>query len=484
MAQIYLPNAITQLIDNSKLSIYADGANVEETLINLFEEYPSIRKQIFSSTGNLLETISVFLDNTNIEHLEGVQTKTYTESQIVIVKKTKNTEEKNHQNIYLSKEEVMRYSRHLIMPEVAVLGQKKLKSSSVLIIGLGGLGSPVGLYLAAAGIGRLGVVDFDIVDLTNLQRQVMYGTKDIGHSKLEVTKQRLTDLNPKIEIDTYQSGITTENALRIFQNYDVIVDGTDNFATRYLVNDACVMLGKPNVFGSIFRFDGQASVFFAEKGPCYRCVYPEPPPPEFVPSCAEGGVLGILPATIGSIQATEAIKLILGKGDSLIGRLLVFDALKMRFKELKLHKNANCAICSKNPTIKGLIDYKEFCGVPSQDTRSNNQPNLVVGDYEITPQQLKEKLDSNQDILVLDVRELTEYQICNLPKSTLIPIGELPFKLTQLDKNKEIVVYCKLGIRTSRAIHLLRDSGFNKAKGLIGGINLWAQKIDTDMPRY
>ncbi|KAF0250592.1 MAG: adenylyltransferase and sulfurtransferase [bacterium] len=356
-----------------------------------------------------------------------------------------------------------------------------------MIIGLGGLGAPVGLYLAAAGIGRLGLVDFDVVDLTNLQRQIMYGTKDIGQSKLEVTKQRLTDLNPKIEIETYQTGITRENAIRIFQNYDVIVDGTDNFATRYLVNDVCVMLGKPNVYGSIFRFDGQASVFFAEKGPCYRCVYPEPPPQEFVPSCAEGGVLGILPATIGSIQATETIKLILGKGDSLIGRLLVFDALKMKFKELKIHKNINCAICGEKPTITGLIDYKEFCGVPNEDrgnTSHSNHSNLVAGDYEITPQELKEKFDKSQDILVLDVRELAEYEICRIPNATLVPIGELFEKLTELDKNTEIVVYCKLGIRTSRAIHMLRDAGFNKAKGLIGGINLWAQKIDTDMPRY
>lgn len=383
--------------------------------------------------------------------------------------------------IELSNEEIRRYSRHLIMPEVALAGQKKLKAASVLLVGAGGLGSPLALYLAAAGIGRIGLVDYDVVDATNLQRQVIHGTKAIGRSKLESAKERMLDLNPFIQVDTYETVLTSENALDILKDYDVIVDGTDNFPTRYLVNDACVLLGKPNVYGSIFRFEGQVSVFYAKEGPCYRCLFPTPPPPGLVPSCAEGGVLGILPGTIGTLQATETIKLILGIGEPLIGRLLLYDGLQMRFEEVKLGKNPKCPVCGENPTITELIDYEAFCGMPAHDREDGSG---LASEWEITPQQLKERLDRGERIVIVDVREPHEWDIAHIEGARLIPLGELAARVHELDSADPIVLHCKTGARSARALEFLRGIGFRKLKNLKGGINAWAREVDPRLPTY
>ncbi len=383
-----------------------------------------------------------------------------------------------HEEVKLSPEEYRRYGRHLIMPEVGLEGQQKLKASGVLMIGAGGLGSPLGLYLAAAGVGRLGIVDFDVVDDSNLQRQILHSTKDVGRSKLESAKERINGVNPHVHVEPYRTQLTAENALDILKDYDVVVDGTDNFPTRYLVNDACVLLKKPNVYGSIFRFEGQASVFYAEEGPCYRCLYSEPPPPGLVPSCAEGGVLGVLPGIVGTIQATETIKLILGIGTPLIGRLLLFDALAMQFRELTLRKNPDCPICGEHPTIDHLIDYEAFCGVTPQPTDGKLQK-----EFEITVGDLKAKLDRGEDVFVLDVREPHEYRIVNL-NGYLVPLNDLPKRVNELDSAKDIVVHCHHGIRSVRAVDFLRQVGFKKVKNLVGGIDQWSLKIDPKLPRY
>ncbi len=378
--------------------------------------------------------------------------------------------------VRLSHEEIRRYGRHLIMPEVGLDGQKKLKAASVLMIGAGGLGSPLGLYLAAAGVGRLGIVDFDVVDESNLQRQILHSTVDVGRPKLQSARERIHALNPHVEVETYATQLNSENALEIFRDYDVVVDGTDNFPTRYLVNDACVLLKKPNVYGSIFRFEGQASVFDATRGPCYRCLYAEPPDPGLVPSCAEGGVLGVLPGIIGTIQATETVKLILGAGEPLLGRLLLFDALAMTFREVRLRKNPDCPICGDHPSIRELIDYDAFCGLTPQAEGQD-------GEAAISVQELKERLDRGDDIFLLDVREPQEYQIVNLG-AHLIPLGELPARVNELDTSREIVVHCHSGARSARAVAFLRQMGFKKVKNLAGGINQWAARIDPTMPRY
>jgi molybdopterin/thiamine biosynthesis adenylyltransferase/rhodanese-related sulfurtransferase len=378
----------------------------------------------------------------------------------------------------LSNEEILRYSRHLIMPEVGMDGQLKLKAAKVLLIGTGGLGAPLGLYLTAAGVGKIGLVDFDVVDFTNLQRQVTFGTTDIGRKKTEAARERLCNLNPDVEIATYETMLTSENALEILKDYDVIVDGTDNFPTRYLVNDACILLGKPNVYGSIFRFEGQVTVFGVPDGPCYRCLYPEPPPPGLVPSCAEGGVLGVLPGIIGSLQAMETIKLLLGTGDSLAGRLLLFDALALKFRELKLRKNPDCPVCGANPTVTKLIDYFEFCGV-----RGEEAPDVDLHVPEITPRDLKQRLDNGDDLFILDVREPHEYQICNL-NGHLIPLGELPRRVHELDSSREIVAHCRSGKRSAEAVDFLRKAGFRKIFNLRGGILSWSTEVDPSVPRY
>ncbi len=383
-------------------------------------------------------------------------------------------------NIDLSHAEILRYSRHLLIPEVGLSGQKKIKAASVLVIGTGGLGSPVALYLAAAGVGRIGLVDYDRVDESNLQRQVIHGTSQIGKLKVESARQRMLDINPDIQVEVYNEPFTSENALQIAQDFDILIDGTDNFPTRYLSNDVSVLLGKPNVYGSIFRFDGQVSVFDARNGPCYRCLFPEPPPPGLVPSCAEGGVLGVLPGTIGTLQATEALKLILGIGETLIGRLLLFNALDMSFDFVTLRKNPNCKICGPNPEITELIDYEEFCGVPGHD----HEEGRVGGDWDIEVGQLAEKLQMGEDIHLLDVREPHELEISQLEGADLIPLGQLAARLSELDSADEMVVFCKSGTRSARALELLASAGFRKVKNLSGGINAWAQEVDPSLPIY
>ena len=383
----------------------------------------------------------------------------------------------------LSADEIKRYSRHLIMPEVGMDGQRRLKAGSVLCIGAGGLGSPAAMYLAAAGIGRIGIVDFDVVDFSNLQRQVIHGTSDVGRSKLASAKDRLLELNPHIRIETYETALSSRNALDLFRPYDVILDGTDNFPTRYLTNDACVLLGKPNAYGSIFRFEGQASVFAMKDGPCYRCLYPEPPPPGLVPSCAEGGVLGVLPGVVGTIQATEAIKLIMGIGEPLVGRFLIYDALRMKFRELKLKKDPDCPVCGTHPTVTELIDYEQFCGVApaatevAVSTANNNETETDVTE-------LKRRIDAKEDFYLLDVREPNEFQIGRIPGSTLIPLGEVPQRVNEIPRDKEIVVHCKMGGRSAKAAAFLRTQGYTNVKNLKGGITDWSDKIDSSVPKY
>jgi len=387
-------------------------------------------------------------------------------------------------DVSLSHKEIRRYSRHLIMPEVGMNGQKKLKAASVLLIGAGGLGSPLAMYLAAAGVGRLGLVDYDTVDYSNLHRQIIHGTKDVGRLKLESAKDRILDINPHVQVDTYEVPLTSANALELFAPYDIVIDGTDNFPTRYLTNDACVLLGKPNVYGSIFRFEGQASVFYAKEGPCYRCLFPEPPPPGLVPSCAEGGVLGVLPGTIGAIQATEAIKLILGVGEPLIGRLLLYDATTMSFDEVRLRKNPNCPICGENPTITELIDYEQFCGMPAHD--HSEFATQAIGVPSITPIELKQRLDAGDDLFILDVREPHEWEISNLAGlgAVLIPKGQILEHLGELDTAREMVVQCKTGGRSADVILELQRHGYKKLINLEGGINRWAQEVDMSLPVY
>jgi molybdopterin/thiamine biosynthesis adenylyltransferase/rhodanese-related sulfurtransferase len=379
----------------------------------------------------------------------------------------------------LTHEEILRYSRHLLIPEIGLKGQQKLKASSVLVIGTGGLGSPAALYLAAAGVGRIGIVDYDVVDASNLQRQIIHGTSTLGQRKVESARRRMLDLNPDIEVIAYDEPFTSENAMRIAADYDVIVDGTDNFPTRYLSNDVAVFLGKPNVYASIFRFDGQVSVFYAREGPCYRCLFPAPPPPGLVPSCAEGGVLGVLPGVIGSLQATEALKLLLGIGEPLIGRLLLYNALDMSFEFVELKKNPNCRVCGLNADIKTLIDYEEFCGVPGHDREEGS----AGSGWDITPAELAERLQTN-GILLLDVREPHELEISRLPGALNIPLGQLAARLSELDSAREMVVFCKAGTRSARALELLVSAGFRKVKNLKGGINAWAREVDPSLPIY
>jgi sulfur-carrier protein adenylyltransferase/sulfurtransferase len=377
----------------------------------------------------------------------------------------------------LTNDEILRYSRHLIMPEVGMEGQQKLKAARVLCVGAGGLGSPLALYLGAAGVGTLGIVDFDVVDYTNLQRQIIHTTADVGRKKLDSAAEKLMAINPFLNIRKFETRLSSDNALELFRDFDVIADGTDNFPTRYLVNDACVLTGRPNVYGSIFRFEGQASVFATKEGPCYRCLYSEPPPPGLVPSCAEGGVLGILPGLVGVIQATEVIKLILGKGDPLIGRLLMIDALGMKFRELKLRKNPHCPACGTHRTITKLIDYDQFCGI-----RGEEKP-VEAGVPEIQVEELKRRLDAGDDLFVLDVREPHEYQICNI-SGHLIPLGDLPKRVHELDSSREIVAHCRSGVRSAKAVTFLQQAGFKKVHNLAGGILAWADRVDPKMAKY
>jgi len=382
----------------------------------------------------------------------------------------------------LTNDEIKRYSRHLIMPEVGIDGQRRLKAGKVLCIGAGGLGSPAAMYLAAAGMGTIGLVDYDVVDFSNLQRQIIHGTPDVGRSKLASAKDRLHAINPHVDIQTYETALSSENAMQLFEPYDVILDGTDNFPTRYLTNDACVLLGKPNAYGSIFRFEGQASVFATKNGPCYRCLYPEPPPPGLVPSCAEGGVLGVLPGIIGVIQATESVKLIAGIGEPLIGRFLIYDALRMHFRELKLRKDPDCPVCGTHPTVKKLIDYEQFCGL--RPAASEAVPVNASNALEISAVELKQRLDRGDQLRIIDVREPNEWQINRIPGAQLIPLGEIPRRYAELDPEEELVMQCKIGGRSAKAADFLRSVGFKRVLNLRGGIVEWIDKVDPTLPKY
>ncbi len=494
MPKILIPTALFGQTDGRR-EVAVPGATLDEALAGLAACCPDITKHLFKDgrPGDplaLRSFVRIFIGDTDAQFLRGGATPVGEETEIRIVPSIAGGAGEtasiavpldNPESVELSRDEILRYSRHLIMPEVALEGQKRLKAASVLCIGTGGLGSPLALYLAAAGVGRIGLVDFDVVDYTNLQRQVLHGTKDIGRPKIESARQTLSDINPDIVIETHETRLTSENALDLFRPYDLIVDGTDNFPTRYLVNDACVLLGKPNVYGSIFRFEGQATVFWAEKGPCYRCLYPEPPPPGLVPSCAEGGVLGVLPGTVGCIQATEAIKLILGRGEPLIGRLLLFDALGMRFKELKLRKDPDCPICGAHPTITGLIDYEEFCGVGRGEESAPADAEAVP---EITVRELKEKMDRGEPLTLVDVREPHEWAIARIPGAKLIPLGQIAERASELDSADEIVLHCKGGLRSAQALRQLRQAGFRRLKNLQGGILAWSDEVDPAVPKY
>lgn len=479
---VVIPTPLRQYAGNRDM-VEIEADSVGEALDDLVDRYDQLRRHLYADDGRLRNFVNVYVNEEDIRYLQTNMTSLKDGDTISIVPSIAGGSfslmdrlAANRKDA-LSPAEIKRYSRHLILPEVGMAGQLKLKQSSALIVGAGGLGVPLTQYLSAAGVGRLGLVDFDVIDPTNLQRQVLYGTKDVGRKKLEVAKERVQQINPNVDVQTYDTRLTSDNALDILKAYEVIIDGTDNFPTRYLVNDASVLLKKPNVYGSIFRFEGQASVFYGEKGPCYRCLYAEPPPPGLVPSCAEGGVLGVLPGIVGSIQAIEAIKLLLGRGDTLIGRLLVFDALRMKFRELRLRKNPACPVCGTNPTIKELIDYEEFCGLRG--------PSEQVGEEaQITVEELKEKIDEGQEVVLLDVREPMEWEIARLDKAVLMPVAQVPARVNELSTADEIVVYCKTGARSGRITNFLRELGFRKVKNLAGGIDMWAEKVEPEMPRY
>src|ERR1043166_1417196 len=485
---ISIPAPLRQFASGqSQLTVEAKTAG--EALDQLTSTHSALRRHLYNDQNVLRNFVNVYLNDEDIRHASGPDTPVKDGDTIMIVPSIAGgavIETEVGQTLpELSNEEILRYSRHLIMPEVGMQGQRKLKAASVLMIGTGGLGAPLGMYLAAAGVGRIGIVDFDVVEESNLQRQIIHGTKDLGRRKIESARDRLRDINPHIEIETHESRLTSQNAMALFRNYDIIVDGTDNFPTRYLVNDACVLTGKPNVYGSIFRLEGQASLFWAEKAACYRCLYPEPPPPGLVPSCAEGGVLGVLPGIVGAIQANEAIKLILGGGEPLINRLLLFDAWKMRFRELKLRKDPACPVCGDAPTIRELIDYEEFCGLRPAPAAAAAKTEETRGREEITATELKERLDRGDDIQIIDVREPNEYEIARLPGSKLIPLVQVVSRQEEIDPARETVVHCKGGVRSARAIEALTRSGFGgRLVNLKGGITAWSNDVDPSVPKY
>jgi molybdopterin/thiamine biosynthesis adenylyltransferase/rhodanese-related sulfurtransferase/molybdopterin converting factor small subunit len=480
MAKILIPTPLRQFTEKRD-SVELTGTTVGEILASLTSQFPDLRKQLFNDEGKLRSFVNVYLNDEDIRYLKKDATPVAAADTLSIVPSIAGgSVGLEAPPVTLSKEEILRYSRHLIMPEVGMEGQLKLKEAKVLMVGAGGLGAPLGMYLAAAGVGRIGVVDFDVVDFTNLQRQVIHGTRDVGRKKLDSAAETMLDINPNVQIDRYDVALDSSNALEICAPYDMVIDGTDNFPTRYLVNDACVILKKPNVYGSIFRFEGQATVFAYPGGPCYRCLYPEPPPPGLVPSCAEGGVLGILPGIIGLVQATEAVKLILGIGETLVGRLMLYDALAMRFRELKLRRNPECPACGDHPTITKLIDYHQFCGVPRQE----DAPMTGAKEGEIDPVAVKAMIDRHDNFLLLDVREPHEYQICNIPGAKLIPLGDLPKRVNELDSSVEIVAHCKMGGRSAKAVDFLRQAGFKKVKNMTGGILAWSDKVDPRVPKY
>ena len=483
---IQIPTPLRPFTDKQE-AVEVNGATVGELLADLTTRYGGLRKHLYADDGRLRNFVNVYLNDEDIRYLQREKTPVKPGDTLSIVPSVAGgaptgVAEAAAELPTLTPDEIKRYSRHLIMPEMGMDAQRKLKAGSVLCIGAGGLGSPAAMYLAAAGIGRLGVVDFDVVDFSNLQRQIIHTTNDVGVSKLKSATNKINAMNPHVEVVGYETALSSENALELFRDYDVILDGTDNFPTRYLVNDACVLTGKPNAYGSIVRFEGQASVFATKEGPCYRCLYPEPPPPGLVPSCAEGGVLGVLPGIIGVIQATEAIKVIVGIGEPLIGRFLIYDALKMRFRELKLRKDPECPVCGPNPTVTKLIDYEQFCGIRPEPAAA--QTGAAVSEWEITPVELKKRLDGGDDLFILDVREPNEYQINRIPGSTLIPLGELPRRYQELPQDREIIAHCKMGGRSAKAQEFLKSVGITNVKNLKGGVLEWVDKVDPSQPKY
>lgn len=480
--KILIPTPLRQFT-GGKSEVEVVGANVAEALNALTTEFAELRKHVYTEQDVLRNFINIYVGDEDIRYLEGTETPVGDNETLTIVPSIAGgnmpAEARSSGELpTLSTEEYQRYSRHLILPEVGIEGQRKLKNARVLTIGTGGLGSPLGLYLAAAGVGTLGIVDFDVVDQSNLQRQIIHGTKDVGRPKIASAKERLNDINPNVNIEAFETRLTSDNALELFREFDVVVDGTDNFQTRYLVNDAAVLTGKPNVYGSIFRFEGQASVFWAEKGACYRCLYPEPPPPGLVPSCAEGGVLGVLPGIVGTIQANEVLKVILGAEGILLNRLLLFDAWTMKFRELKLRKNPNCDLCGDNATIKELIDYDAFCGL--------NAPAEISREFEeITATDLSNWINEEVDLQIIDVREPHEYEFARIPDAKLIPLGQIVNRIDEIENDKATVVQCKGGVRSAKAIGFLKDAGFEgRLINLKGGITAWSNEVDPSVPKY
>ncbi|HLV01111.1 MAG TPA: molybdopterin-synthase adenylyltransferase MoeB [Acidobacteriota bacterium] len=477
-ATVYIPTPLRPYVDH-KDSLELEGATVEEVLKSLTTQYEGLRRHLYGEDGRIRNFVNIYINDEDIRYLQREKTPVQDGDTISIVPSIAGGATDIREVAEpLSREEIERYSRHLIIPEVGMEGQRKLKASSVLCIGAGGLGAPVTMYLAAAGVGRVGIVDFDVVDYSNLQRQIIHSTNRVGDSKLDSARDVLQGINPNVQVEAHHTRLSSENALELFREYDLVIDGTDNFPTRYLVNDACVLTGKPNVYGSIFRFEGQASIFAAPDGPCYRCLYPEPPPPGLVPSCAEGGVLGILPGLVGLIQATEAIKWLLNIGEPLVGRLLLVDALGMKFRQLRLRRNPDCPVCGDHPTQTELIDYEEFCGIPSVD----QQPESNVP--EITVHELKAKLDRGDDVFILDVRNPQEYEISRIEGAKLIPLDQLMERVHELDSSREIVLQCRTGQRSAVALQRLQKLGFRKLHNLKGGILEWSREIDPTLPRY
>jgi molybdopterin/thiamine biosynthesis adenylyltransferase/rhodanese-related sulfurtransferase/molybdopterin converting factor small subunit len=479
--KILIPTPLRPFTDR-KDAVEVDGKTVGELLADLIARHSGLKAHLYNAEGKLRSFVNIYVNDEDIRYLQKEQTPINAGDTVSIIPSVAGgapAAEAPATLPELTRDDFKRYSRHLILPEVGVQGQQKLKAAKVLCIGAGGLGSPVAMYLAAAGVGTIGIVDFDVVDFSNLQRQILHGTPDVGRPKLDSAKDRLLAINPNIDVPTYNTALSSENALEIFAPYDIIVDGTDNFPTRYLVNDACVILGKPNAYGSIFRFEGQASVFATKDGPCYRCLYPEPPPPGLVPSCAEGGVLGVLPGVIGCIQATETIKLIIGAGEPLIGRFLIFDALRMKFRELKLRKDPDCPVCGTHPTVTKLIDYEQFCGV-----QAGVEEPVSGGTTEISAVDLKKRLDRGDVLTIVDVREPSEYQINRINGSILIPLGDIPKRYVELDPNDEFVMQCKVGARSAKAADFLRSKGYKKVSNLRGGILDWIDKVDPSQPKY
>jgi adenylyltransferase/sulfurtransferase len=484
-ATIKIPSALRRFT-NDQASHAVDATTVGDALASLVEQFPALRPHLYAEDGALRSIVKVYDNDQDIRYRDREATQVGERDEIHIIPSIAGGSAVAD-SVELSPDEIARYSRHLLLAEVGLSGQKRLKASSVLLVGAGGLGSPLALYLAAAGVGRIGIVDFDVVDHSNLQRQLLHGTKDVGRPKLDSARDRIHDVNPHVEVVGFETALSSANALDILRDFDVVADGTDNFPTRYLVNDACVFLGKPNAYGSIFRFEGQASVFDARRGPCYRCLYPEPPPPGLVPSCAEGGVLGVLPGIVGSIQAIETIKLLLGQGTSLVGRLLLFDALDMKFREMKLRKNPDCVVCGPNPTVTELIDYREFCGIappPSAEALAEIEQRRGK-DWEISPVDLKVALETGQPLYLLDVREPHEAEICTIPGTArLIPVGTLADRIGEIATDDPIVVYCRSGVRSARAFDTLRTAGFSDLRNLRGGILAWSRDVDPTVPQY